>query len=71
MGNALVAANMAAAPVNDHYRVRTRRHPVAPMPRCDVCHGQGLLELAPVKGGRWACVVCRHDLEYREKESKK
>jgi hypothetical protein len=42
---------------------------IAPSPRCDVCLGEGLLELMPVVGGRWACPVCRHALELREKAS--
>jgi hypothetical protein len=30
--------------------------------RCDVCKGEGLLELAPLPDGRWACPVCRHSM---------
>lgn len=56
--------------MNDHYWFRKRRRPVAPLPRCRVCGGEGLLELAPAKDGRWACPTCRFDIELRQKEAK-
>lgn len=47
------------------YRLGTRRRTSVALPRCDVCRGQGLLELAPLPGGRWACPSCRHEVEQR------
>ena len=41
---------------------RRRREPRdGGVPPCQVCHGEGLLELAPLPDGRWACVTCRYD----------
>ena len=43
---------------------RRRRFSV-PTSRCDICRGEGLLELAPTAEGRWACPVCRYEREPR------
>jgi hypothetical protein len=37
--------------------------------RCDICKGEGLLELAPLPDGRWACPVCRHNMHVTVTES--
>jgi hypothetical protein len=41
-------------------RLRQERRYAPVGTRCDVCKGEGLLELAPLPDGRLACPVCRH-----------
>jgi uncharacterized Zn finger protein (UPF0148 family) len=33
--------------------------------RCDVCGGEGLVELVELPDGRMACPVCRHQLHVK------
>ena len=37
-----------------------------PFSRCDICAGEGLLELVPVGKGRWACPCCRYRLDMQK-----
>ena len=47
--------------------MESRRPTPSPAGRCDLCGDRERLELARLPDGRFACVVCRYDLERRAK----